>query len=250
MIEAIQIDMSYREKIYQKYAERFQIQGYARKDVAERWAVGYRYFLRGWLPGDPGSRIADVGCGGGQLLGAFRIMGYRTLAGVDISEQQVARAQEAGFAVEAGDAIGYLRRHEGEFDLVTAIDIAEHLTKDELMEFLERAYAALRPGGRLILQMPNPNSPFGMRIRYGDLTHEVGLSPDCAERLLGLLGFEALESREAGPVPGWKSPSGSLRWVLWQLVRLAFSAFDLIETGGRGIGVFTRVYLVCGRRLR
>ena len=240
--------MSYREKIYQRYAEGFQIKGYARSDVAKHWALAYQYFLRNWLPADKSSRIADVGCGGGQLLAAFRILGYECLSGVDVSEQQVALARRAGFSVEAGDAAAFLSRHPGEFDLLTAIDIAEHLTKDELIDFFDKAYAALRPGGRLILQMPNPNSPMGMRIRYGDLTHENCLSPECAERLLAMTGFGACESRETGPVPGWKSILGSVRWLVWQFVRLGWLGYDFVETGGFGTNIFTRVYVVSGKR--
>ena len=67
--------MSYREKIYQRYAEGFQIKGYARSDVAKHWALAYQYFLRNWLPAEKSSRIADVGCGGGAVVGRLPNLG-------------------------------------------------------------------------------------------------------------------------------------------------------------------------------
>jgi SAM-dependent methyltransferase len=240
--------MNYRTKIYRHYATYFQIKGYLRPDLERRWASAYKWFFRRWLPLEKAARIADVGCGGGQMLAAFRRLGYQSLVGVDISEQQVGLARRAGFDVECGDAMAFLSSHCGEFDLITAIDILEHLNKDEVMTFFEMAHAALRPGGRLILQMPNPNSPAGMRIRYGDFTHEVCLSPDCAGRLLSLTGFESCESRETGPVPSWTSIVSLMRWFLWQALRLGFIVYELIETGGWGTAVYTRVYLVTGRR--
>ena len=240
--------MKYREAIYKRYATLFQSRCYQRGGIVQKWTAAYSWFFRRWLPTDKGVRILDVGCGGGQFLAVLRHLGYQSLAGVDISDQQVGVAKQAGFDVETGNAITFLSEHRGVYDLITGIDIMEHLTKEEVMDFLEKAHAALRPGGRIVLQMPNPNSPAGMTIRYGDFTHEVCLSPDCAERLLALTGFRACESRETGPVPSWTSISGLLRWSLWQALRLGFIVYNVIETGGRGTRIYTRVYLTTGRR--
>ena len=67
-------------------------------------------------------------------------------------------------------------------------------------------------------------------------------------RLLDLFGFIAIESRETGPVPGWTAPIPTLRWLLWQGCRAALMLFDLIETGGLGNAVHTRVDLVSACR--
>ena len=65
---------------------------------------------------------------------------------------------------------------------------------------------------------------------------------------LELFGFTAIESRETGPVPGWSAPIATLRWLLWQGCRATLMLFDLIETGGLGNAVHTRVYLVSACR--
>ncbi len=242
--------MSYREVIYRQYAAKFQGSGYRhqRGELVVYWTRAYRWFFRDWLPQDKSARLADVGCGGGQLIEALAGLGYRNCEGVDISEQQVGLAQQAGLNVTQGEVGPFLRSRLANYDLITAVDIAEHLTKDELLEFLEAAYLALKPGGRLILQMPNPAAPWGMKIRYGDLTHEVSLTPDCAGRLLGLVGFESSESRECGPVTSWRRLDGTIRWVLWKLLRLPLMAFELVETGNVSTPVYTRVYLASAIR--
>jgi SAM-dependent methyltransferase len=240
--------MDYREIIYRRYAEKFQASGYQRPDLVVHWTRAYRWHFRRWLPASADAAILDVGCGGGQMLEVFRALGFSALHGVDLSAQQVARARASGLDVRQGDAIAALRESPGRWDLILAIDVLEHLHKGEALEFLEAAHAALKPGGRLMVQMPNPDARAGMRIRYGDLTHEIALGPDAAGRLLELFGYERIEARETGPVPrlGWRF--GPVRWLLWQLCRACWTVLDAIETGSPGARVHTRVYLVSARR--
>jgi SAM-dependent methyltransferase len=240
--------MKYREIIYRQYAAKFQSSGYQRADIASRWAKVYCWYLRNWLPTNSSARILDVGCGGGQMLSALKILSYKNCVGVDVSPQQIDRARLSGLDVECCNCLDYLRRHEAVWDTIFAIDVLEHLAKDEAVDFITAAHAALKPGGRLILQMPNPSAPAGMRVYYSDFTHEVSISPDCAGRLLDLFGFEQIESRETGPIPGWMSPLGTARFAVWQLCRIAMAGFDFIETGGFGNRIFTRVYLISALR--
>ena len=240
--------MNYRDIIYQHYTAKFQASGYQRADLVDHWTRAYRWFFRDWLPTDKTATVLDVGCGGGQLLQVMRRLGYANCEGVDISEQQVQKAQAAGLKVSQGNVLEFLRQGADHWDLILAIDILEHLGKNEAVEFLTLARSALKPGGRLIVQMPNPNGLAGMRVRYGDFTHEISMSPDCAARLLNLFGYTGIKCRETGAVPGWPSLVSSVRWVLWQFCRLAFMAFDLVETGGLGTTTYTRVYLISACR--
>lgn len=240
--------MDHREIIYRRYAEKFQSSGYQRADLVVHWTRAYRWYFRRWLPTDPAAAIFDAGCGGGQMLQVLKNLGFSAAQGVDGSEQQVRRAQSAGLEVRRGDAIEALRESPARWDLILAIDVWEHLRKDEALDFMLAAHAALKPGGRLVLQMPNPDARAGMKVRYGDLTHEIALGPDGAQRLLELFGFERVEARELGPVPRFGCRLGPLRWALWQLCRAWWMTLDVIETGGSPGRVHTRVYAISACR--
>jgi 2-polyprenyl-3-methyl-5-hydroxy-6-metoxy-1,4-benzoquinol methylase len=213
-----------------------------------RWGEAYRFFFRGWLPSDPNAKILDIGCGSGKFLYVLKQQGYDNLYGVDLSDEQVAIARQIEPNVHRGDVLDYLRQHRNAFDLITGLDLIEHLKKDELLVLLDEVREALKPDGRLILQTPNGDSPFFGPVLYGDFTHETCLTPSLLTMLLRQAGLREVEAREQGPVPwghGWRS---ALRFLGWQLIRTGVKARNLIETGGAGGGIFSRVFCISALR--
>ena len=55
----------------------------------------------------------------------------------------------------AGRNITALADYHGEFDLISALDVSEHVPKPRVVEFLTLALGALRSGGTLLCQVPN-----------------------------------------------------------------------------------------------
>ena len=123
-----------------------------------------------------------------------------------------------------------------------------YINKKEVIDFLERCFAAIKSGGRIILQTPNAESPLGMSVRYGDFTHEVGFTPSALRRLLELIGFSNVEVREAGPVPFGCGMATSFRAFLWAIIRRGLAIWNVIECGGKGSGIYTRVFLISGTK--
>lgn len=237
----------YRKRLYDVYAS--HIKGLDRDfnvSSAERWGRSYDYYFRGWLPKQKVAAIADVGCGCGNLLHYFKRQGYTNISGVDISPEQTCLAQQVTPNITQGSALEFLEAHTESFDLITGLDIIEHLRKDEALRLLDSSYAALKPGGRLILQTPNPDSPFASSIRYGDFTHELSFGPVLLTKLMALSGYEELVIRETCPPPWGYSFFASVRHLLWQCLRFGIAFYNTVETGGKGSGVYSRVFLASG----
>ena len=190
----------------------------------------------------------DLACGGGSLLYFFRERGYANLAGVDISPEQVALSRQVTNEVTQDNVLHFLQTHEGEFDLITALDLAEHFQKDEFLAFWTVLLAALRPGGRLILQTPNADTPWAAYHRYNDFTHEVCFQSNSLSRLMRLSGLVNVAGRELGPIPKGYSAACTLRHILWRLIRLSLQFYNVVETVVPGSGVFTRVFLMSGMK--
>lgn len=238
---------TYRSRLYANYGHDFQDAGEQfDRDGAVRWGRAIAYHLRGWMPEKKDARILDLACGGGRLLFVFSEQGYRDLTGVDISPDQVALARQVTPNVKQESAPDHLESNPDSYDLITGYDIIEHFDKDEVLRFLDGCFSALQPGGRLILQTPNGDSPWGNSLRYGDFTHEVCFNPNSLTRLLRLVGFGNLEIRETGPVPYGNSLISTVRYLIWQLIRAGLRLWNLAETGSAGTGVWTRVFLISG----
>ena len=237
----------YRSRIYEQYSTNFQdaTSTFSSK-ATQRWSRLYKYHLRDWMPRNKDAAIVDVGCGGGRLLYLFKNMNFNNAMGVDISPEQVAFSRKINSSVVEANVLDWLEEHPSSFDLITGLDIIEHLHKPEVLRFLDACYKALKPSGRLIIQTSNAESPWGSQHRYNDFTHEVSFCPGLLSKMFHLVGFRNVEIRETGPAPLGYSVISTFRYVIWQSIRLSLMIWNLAETGAIGSGVFSRVFLIAG----
>ena len=140
--------------------------------------------------------VVDVGCGRGEwleVLGDAGIAGY----GVDVNEVVVERCRARGLDVRAADALAHLREvPEGSVRAVTSFHVVEHLSLDTLVQLIDAALVALKAGGLLILETPNPtNINVGAASFYLDPTHLKPLHPQFLEFLVLSRGFAEVEVR-------------------------------------------------------
>jgi len=103
-------------------------------------------------------RALDVGCGGGLLCEPLARMGF-AVTGLDAARENVAVAQAhaaaMGLAVDyrAGSAEALAAAIPGSFDLVTCLEVIEHVA--DLASFLAALERLLAPDGLLIFSTPN-----------------------------------------------------------------------------------------------
>lgn len=98
-----------------------------------------------------GRDVLEVGCGRGatgQLL--QEKLGCR-VTGIEMNPVVARAAAEVLHEVIQGDV--QTLEFDGRFDVVLALELFEHLVEGE--RFLERASRWLRPGGRIVLSVPN-----------------------------------------------------------------------------------------------
>ena len=146
-------------------------------------------------------------------------------SGVDANPAFVEAGRARGLDLVHGDAVTHLQSLPPDsVDLVTAFHLIEHLNVEKLLALLAAARQALRPGGCLLVETPNPsNVRMAACDFYNDPTHRAPLPAALTEYLVSASGFGEVEVRPMHPS---RSPfeavgSGTAQQVE-QLVVLAF----------------------------
>ncbi len=150
--------------------------------------------------------VLDVGCGQGQFLEWLAAEGIAA-QGVDSDTRMVAVCREKGLSVVEADLFAYLAEQQERFDGIFSSNVVEHLSAENVLRFIQLAYAALRPGGILLLATPNPESLIvHLHEFWRDATHVRLYNAPLLAFMLHAQGFRDIMSG-ANPVTVWTPPA-------------------------------------------
>jgi 2-polyprenyl-3-methyl-5-hydroxy-6-metoxy-1,4-benzoquinol methylase len=138
-------------------------QGHARRTRSLRWGreyLCYLLFLAEKLRALAPQSLLDVGCGDGRLL-SLVADAIPDSQGVDLSSAAIRFAR--AFVPAARFAEVEARELTQIFDVVTAIEVLEHVPDDGVAEFLRTLAARCRPGGQVVLSVPTTNVPLNRK---------------------------------------------------------------------------------------
>ncbi len=161
-----------------------------------RNARRYNDWVWSMLEPHVGNRVLEVGCGVGNFTHYLRQREYvlatdnndEYLTVLRTSTEHLDNVDVQGIDWEHAD-FAALRAHE--FDTIICLNVLEHIENDR--GALETFAAILRPGGRLVLQVP------AMSGLYGEIDRAIGhyrrYEVDSLRRLLSQSGFDVAETR-------------------------------------------------------
>jgi SAM-dependent methyltransferase len=174
--------------------------------------------------------VLEIGCGRGEFLGLLRDAGIQA-QGVDIDPGMIQWARREGFDVIQDDALRFLQADPapGPYQGVFCAHFIEHLTPEQVVQFLEGVRRVLAPGGRLVAVTPNPGC-------YAVLSHDFWWDPThvrfyevaLVEFLCRQAGFEVESSgtnpaNHPGPPPQYLVGEPVVHPGVGDLVRTAMS---------------------------
>jgi SAM-dependent methyltransferase len=149
-----------------------------------------------------GGPVADLGCGRGEFLELLRDRGIEAI-GVDASAEMAGLAGAKGLRAEHADLFSWLAaRPAGSLGGILCSHVVEHLWPADHVRLAHLCASALRPGGLLILETPNPKSLIAGAINFScDPTHLRPAYPETLAFMLERAGFEDVAIEYLAPVP-------------------------------------------------
>jgi 2-polyprenyl-6-hydroxyphenyl methylase / 3-demethylubiquinone-9 3-methyltransferase len=149
-----------------------------------------------------GKSAADVGCGAGLLAEPLARLGA-AVTGIDAAPENIAaaRAHALGQGLEIDYRVGGTETLLGRYDLVTSLEVVEHVT--DPAAFVAGLAAAVAAGGLLILSTPNRTAwsrliLVGLAEGTGQIpkgTHDWDkfVRPDELKAMVGDAGLEVVD---------------------------------------------------------
>ena len=149
-----------------------------------------------------GKTALDVGCGAGLLAEPLARLGARVTA-IDAASELIdaARLHAGGANLDIDYRCGAVEDIEESFDLVTALEVVEHVADPQA--FINTLAASLAPGGLLILSTPNRTAWSKLltitlaeglgRIPRGTHDYDKFIDPDAMRGLLARAGLNVID---------------------------------------------------------
>jgi SAM-dependent methyltransferase len=117
------------------------------------WYRGRRLIVRSELDRlglPPGARVLDAGCGSGRTL--EDLVDYGTVAGIELDPEAAAFAASRGCGEVKVGSLERLPWEDGSFDLITCLDVLEHIPDDR--GALAELRRVCKAGGSMLLTVP------------------------------------------------------------------------------------------------
>jgi 2-polyprenyl-3-methyl-5-hydroxy-6-metoxy-1,4-benzoquinol methylase len=145
--------------------------------------------------------VVDLGFGRGEFMELLTELGVQ-VHGVEPDPQLVMSARGRGLDVEQGLAVEYLRTLEpGTLGGIVMIQVIEHLSPQQVIDFVALAAEKLRPGGKVVLETVNPSSLYTYaRALWVDPDHVRPVHSNLLEFLFREAEFARLSIEYRSPV--------------------------------------------------
>ncbi len=238
--------MEYKEKLYTKYVDSHLAprkgKDYHRLD--RKTFISFNQRFKKHVLKFKNKIVVDLGSGSGHLLSWLKELDFTNLKGVEINSQ-LTKFYPTSIKYDNADIISYLN-NPNEADLIILKDVLEHFNKDEAFKILENIYKSLNHNGRLIIQVPNAESPLFGRVLFGDYTHEQSFTATGLLQVLTAIGFTDIKINSY--FPAVYNFSSLLRYLYFRFISILYYLLILSETNIKDRFVSMNIIVIANKK--
>lgn len=160
----------------------------------ERFSRFYKANYFKYLPSDPTARVLVVCCGPGYFVHMLNQEGYRNVTGIDSDEEKIGHARAHNLSCQVAYAFDFLESNSDPYDLIFVEQEINHLTKSEILAFMDLCRKNLNTGGTLIVHSLNGANPItGSEALAQNFDHYNTFTSYSLEQVLSSKQFHSIQ---------------------------------------------------------
>lgn len=179
-----------------------------------------------FLPKDLSANILCVSCGPGYGVNLLNDLGFKNVLGIDSFAEKIAYAHRRKLNCKVAYAFDFLMdAADAAYDLIFVEQELNHLTKDEILEFLGLCRRKLKPGARLLCFALNGANPItGAEALAQNFDHQNTFTEYSLRQVLGHAGFEHIEVFDLNLYVFYSNPLNYVAMAAAASLKLLFRA--------------------------
>ena len=162
-------------------------------DVEKGYGSFGQFYRANYLPYMSKNRDAKVlciSCGPGYFVNLLKEEGYRDVLGIDSDPEKVGHTKARELNCIAAHAVDFLASVPETYDAIVCEQELNHLTKDEMVDFLRLCWRKLGPNGRLLVHGLNGANPLtGSDASAQNFDHYNTFTEYSLQQVLEFSGF-------------------------------------------------------------
>src|ERR1044071_4098818 len=208
----------------------------------------YQFYKHNYLrhvPANRNAKILVISCGPGYFVNLLVQQGYRDVLGIDSDASKVRYAESRNLNCRVERAFSFLQGCGAKYDVIFCEQELNHLTKKEILIFLDLCNQSLAGGGTLIVHGLNGANPItGAEALAQNFDHYNTFTEYTLRQVLEFTGFKNIQVIPLNLYVFYKNPLNYLLILLDTIYTLFFKFSFMLY--GKTNRIFTKkIAAVC-----
>lgn len=212
------------------------------ENIEKGYTTLYKFYKHNYLPHIQENKdieILVISCGPGYFVDMLNRQGYKNVLGIDSFEEKVSLAKKRGLNCEQAEVFDFLANSEKVYDLIICEQELNHLTKQEIIDFLNLANSKLQSGGKLISHALNGANPItGSEALAQNFDHYNTFTEYTIHQVLEYTGFKEIKVIPLHLYVFWKNPANYILYALSTIYSVIFRLSFIMY--GKNNKIFTK----------
>ena len=201
-----------------------------------------------YVPKDRQSKILVISCGPGYFVSMLLKEGYSDVLGIDSYPEKVKFSQNHHLNCRVEEGFGFLEKTKDEFDLIFCEQELNHLTKEEILVFIELCRKSLKANGTLIAHALNGANPItGAEALAQNFDHYNTFTEYTFRQVLEFSGFQEIKIIPLNLYVFYTNPMNYVGMVMAGLFTLFFRFSFMLY--GKSNRIFTKKIAGISRKI-